>query len=138
MTTLKQDYLETIFDFKKLINTEFGRGKSDSLSLTDLLMLEGIKNGESSIELSNRLNLTKAAVSQNTTSLEKRNLITRTINPENRRNVILKISEKGNRLVQQTNNSFDDAFAKFVSEMGESDLETLLSLMKQMSTIIGK
>ncbi|WP_125571466.1 MarR family winged helix-turn-helix transcriptional regulator [Lacticaseibacillus songhuajiangensis] len=134
----KEDYLKTIFQFKNLINTEFGHGKQHALSLTELLIMQGIAQQQSSVAIASDLHITKAAVSQCTTGLDRKGLITRTTDPQNRRNLSLTLTETGRTQLAQTNHEFDAAFATFVQDMGVTDLEQLLSLMQKMTTIIGK
>lgn len=134
---LKTMYLKTIFQFKNLINTEFGRGKQRVLSLTDLLIMQGIADQQSSAAIAADLRLTKAAVSQCTSALAKKGFITRTIDPDNRRNLTLTLTDVGQEQLATTNAEFDTAFTDFVNDMGESDLQQMLALMKRMSTIIG-
>ncbi|CAJ1188088.1 MarR family winged helix-turn-helix transcriptional regulator [Companilactobacillus nantensis] len=133
---LKEEYLKTIFHFKKVINTEFGHNKKDVLSLTDLLIMQCIVDGKNSVTIANELGLTKAAVSQGTTSLEKKNLITRDIDPDNRRNLTLTLTKEGTHQLNATNDAFDMAFAEFVKDMGNNNLEQLLKLMRKMTSII--
>lgn len=135
---LRGTYLKTIFQFKNLINTEFGRGKRHVLSLTDLLILQGIADGQSSVEIAADLRITKGAVSQCTTALAKKELITRTIDETNRRNLTLALTETGRARLAETSSEFDAAFGTFVKQMGAEDLKQLLKLMNQMSMIIGK
>ena len=135
---IKMTYLKTIFQFKNLINTEFGRGKQHVLSLTDLLVLQGIQAGQSSVEIATNLHITKAAVSQCTTALAKKGLITRATDPENRRNLSLALTDEGSVQLKLTDAEFDQAFNGFVDEMGETELRQMLKLMDKMSTIIGE
>lgn len=135
---IKMSYLKTIFQFKNLINTEFGRGKQHVLSLTDLLILQGIQAGKSSVEIATDLRITKAAVSQCTTGLAKKGLITRATDPDNRRNLSLALTEEGVAQLKLTNTEFDQAFNGFVDEMGETELRQMLKLMAKISTIIGE
>lgn len=133
---LKTTYLKTIFQFKNLINTEFGRDKQHTLSLTDLLVMQGIDNGQSSVEIASNLHITKAAVSQCTTTLAKKNLITRSVDVKNRRNLTLALTNEGHMQLATTSEEFNTAFKLFVKQMGKEDLIQLLRLMDQMSTII--
>ncbi|MCI1983904.1 MAG: winged helix DNA-binding protein [Bifidobacteriaceae bacterium] len=135
-TDIEAAYLKTIFQFKNLINTKFGRGKKHVLGLTDLLILRGIADEQSSVEISLDLQLTKAAVSQCTTTLEKRGLITRTTDAKNRRNLVLALTPEGEKQLKETSDDFSYAFVAFVNEMGASDLEKLLSLMRKMVSIL--
>lgn len=135
---IKMTYLKTIFQFKNLINTEFGRGKQHVLSLTDLLILQGIQAGQSSVEIATDLRITKAAVSQCTTALAKKELITRKTDPENRRNLTLALTDEGIAQLKMTNAEFDQAFDGFVHDMGEGELRQMLMLMDKMTKIIGE
>lgn len=133
---LKNDYLKTIFRFKNLINTEFGRGKTHVLSLTDLLIMQGIANNQSSVLIAQDLKLTKAAVSQCVNSLDKKGLIKRNSDPNNRRSLLLELTPDGQASLNATNVEFDAAFANFTDEMGTASLKNLLELMNQMVAII--
>lgn len=133
---LKSDYLNTIFHFKNLINTTFGRDKDHLLSLTDLLILQGIGDHQSASVISHNLTVTKGAISQSINSLTKRGYVERAIDPDNRRNMLLSLTDDGQTALKSTNQEFDQAFEKFVTEMGEQDLVTLLRLMKQMTGIL--
>ena len=134
--SLKPDYLKTIFQFKNLINTHFGRDKAHMLSLTDLLIMQGIADQQSSVTISQNLHVTKGAISQSINNLAKRGFVTRDVDPDNRRQVLLTLTTAGQDELKVTNEAFDSAFDQFVDEMGAQELTELLALMKRMTAIL--
>ena len=61
-------------------------------------------------EMKDHLCVSKAAVSQMLGSLEKRGMVTRRVDPENRRTVIVKLTDKGAGVIACFENEFDTLY----------------------------
>ena len=84
-------------------------------------------------EIREYLSITKAAVSQMLSSLEKRGFLTREIDRENRRNLIVFLTPAGQQILQVKDNEADSRFAKIITEMGESDTLEFIRLITKMN-----
>ena len=134
---LKKNYLQTIFQFKSLINGSLS-GKNWKVSFNEFLVMQGIEQGKTMTEIREELFVTKAAISQNLSSLEKKGYLTREINLENRRQIIVNLTHEGFAVLMETNDTFDGGFKDFVEKMGAENLEQMLKQMNRMIELLGE
>lgn len=132
---LKANYLQTIFQFKNLLNGKL-TDKSWTLSLNELLILESIQQGANLTEIREKLAVTKAAISQSLSSLEKKGYILRETDTANRRQVIVRLTSEGLSALTETAVKFDENFQAFVGEFGADRLAQLLELMERMMELL--
>ncbi|MQW23785.1 MULTISPECIES: MarR family winged helix-turn-helix transcriptional regulator [unclassified Lactococcus] len=134
---LKKNYLQTIFQFKSLINGSLS-GKNWKVSFNEFLVMQGIEQGKSMTEIREELFVTKAAISQNLASLEKKGYITRETDLENRRQIIVNLTQVGLGVLRETGDTFDSGFLNFVEKMGVDDLTQMLEKMNRMIELLGE
>lgn len=67
-------------------------------------------------------------------ALEKKGLVTRAIDPENRRHVIVRITPEGKRLVKLHKKTMDDRMRWVFGQMGERRTEQFLDLLTRFIT----
>lgn len=136
-TELKTEFLQTIFQFKNLINGSLGSPKDWQITLTEFLVLQKISDGKNLATIREDLRITKAAISQTLSALEKKNFLTRETNPQNRRQLIVKLTVLGNDVLAQTSKTFNQGFDIFVGEMNEQNLQQMLDQMQRMIEVLG-
>jgi len=87
-------------------------------------------------EMSEYLHVSKAAVSQMLGTLEGRGLITREIDPSNRRTIIVKLTEKGGEMIDRFERGFDSYIGVLIDRFGENDTREIIRLIYKFTYII--
>ncbi len=88
------------------------------------------KNTEMKVsEISQLLQVTPPTVTQIINVLEKDNLIERTIDPEDRRSVKIKLSKKGMAAANKAREAFTGTFIGLIDYLGEKESEQLADLL---------
>lgn len=95
------------------------------------------KNGKkiTSTEISHMLCISRAAVSQFVSSLEKRGYILRSTSRNDRRKTYLEITEKGEKTINETEKHLDNVFNTVKTKLGNERFDTLICLLKDISEI---
>ena len=87
-------------------------------------------------EMQEYLHVSKAAVSQMLGSLENRGLITRETDPENRRTIIVRLTEKGNETIENVKRGFDSFIGMLIDRFGEKDTSEIIRLIYKFADIV--
>lgn len=109
----------------------------NQLTAKQVLLLELINSNVCSTkEIAQHLDISTSAVSQLLNKLEEKGYITRTVNPKNRREIILTLGEKGEAYFRE-----QEAFSKEIDELvygqlPEEDLQQLANILKKLNTIV--
>ena len=83
-------------------------------------------------ELSTALVIDKAATARALDQLEKKGFVTRIVNPENRRQKLVTITEKTHDIQDRFYSSLQIASDVFTRDFSREDMETVLRLMNRM------
>lgn len=140
-------YSETRLEIQKFIKL-FGVLEQNKtpcgypLSFSQVLALQELENANLSIvELAQRLLLERSSVSRLVDSLVKEEFVRREINKSNRREVILTLTEKGKRSInnvkEQSIHFFDKILGPYNNEEHIEILSSIRKLTKSLSTIRG-
>lgn len=113
------------------------RAEGFDLNVPELVLLKQLKlreeNGESGgallSEMCAHLSVSKAAVSQMLSGLEKRGFITRETDPENRRTIIVQPTAKGIEAARGFERHFDNHIGKLIERFGEDDTREIIRLI---------
>ena len=100
---LSSDFLHALFVLKSLLGTQFSKSAKTqihSLSMAEYALMKHVSETASLTEIREYLSITKAAVSQMLSSLEKRGFLTREIDRANRRNLIVFLTPAGQQVLQ--------------------------------------
>ena len=84
------------------------------------------------------LAVTKASVSQMLSSLEKRGLLVRKIDPTNRRNLIVTLTSEGIERLRQKEFQVERRLRELLAELGETDARQFITLINKMNTVLSK
>lgn len=120
------DSLKSLYDvdfFTDLI--EFWQGE-----LRILLYLDS--SSESTITpslLSDELNVARGTITASLNSLEKKGFIVRSISKEDKRRIIVTLTDEGKKLVQIRSKITVDYFSTLVGRLGEDNTEELIRLI---------
>lgn len=82
------------------------------------------------------LDVTPPAVSRSLKSLESRGLVTRETNLINRRNTMVRLTEKGRELLEDSRRQMDTVMERVNEKMGEDRKNQLCELLSEMTEII--
>lgn len=122
--------LSTLFleDYKKLMNDEFA-----DLSTKQQVILELLRVKNRTVnEISHFLSITASAASQLISKLEKQDYVKREINPDNRREIIVQLGEKGHYYNQMVEKNQLYIIEKYYAKLQKEDLEKLLDIHEKL------
>lgn len=104
----------------------------------ELLILKSIMTGGdiTSAEISGMFSVSKAAVSQFVSSLEKRGYLRRRLSDKDRRRVYFDITDAGVELVRSTDEYIAESINIVKNRLGENDYNTMIELLKKTTTIL--
>ena len=142
---LEVQLVQSIFQFKRLINSGLGMDATDnknSLNMAELILMSGVANNTANSEgnvgmsdIRSYLQVTKGAVSQMLSSLEKKGFINRDINKSNRRNLIVTLTAEGRQILERQYGEFSDRLEKIISRLGEDDVRQMIAIVNRMIEI---
>ncbi|MDR1363964.1 MAG: MarR family transcriptional regulator, partial [Spirochaetaceae bacterium] len=87
-------------------------------------------------KLRNELSVTKPAVSQMLSCLEKKGFLTREINKENRRRIVLSLTEKGTEFIEKTQRETEERLEGIIKRFGENETHSLIELINRFLSIM--
>ncbi|MDR2783335.1 MAG: winged helix DNA-binding protein [Treponema sp.] len=150
---LKEDLLHSLFCFKKamiaisrfLSNADAGGISAAELSALNCIGRCGEADGETALPPAERtahhtmhekLAISKAAVSQMLGSLEKRGFIQRETYRDNRRKIIITVTEKGKSAVDTSGKNMDALLSRIITGFGEQDARRFVQLLDRFTELV--
>lgn len=117
---------------------EFDELIDDQITEKQLIVLNLIHDEPqlTTSELAHRLNITKSAVSQTLNALEQRGMITRTINPTNRRELTIGLTQMALDYIQKVEQVELAIIAKYYSRLSLNDLNQLRDIYRKLESIV--
>ncbi|MDF2787542.1 MAG: transcriptional regulator [Neobacillus sp.] len=115
-------------DYKKLVTAEFAELSTKQQVILELLR---VKNRTVN-EIANFLSITASAASQLISKLEKQEYVKREINPDNRREIIVQLGEKGQYYNQMVDKNQLFIIDKYYAKLPKDDLEKLLDIHEKL------
>ncbi len=106
---------------------------------SEIRVLFCIKNGAKAgapmkvSEISKQMHVTSPTITQLLNGLEPNGLVERQIDPEDRRSVGIRLTEKGERVTEQAWEGFLTALQGLIDYLGEEDSERLTDLLFKVS-----
>lgn len=98
-----------------------------------LLMVLG-ESGPSTIkQLSEKLDVTSGAITQHVDALEKLELVSRSVNSDNRREVVVSIMPKGWQQFKEMSKKKDVGLNAIFEKLSDDELETLVKLVEKIA-----
>lgn len=136
--SLKQQLVHSII---RLRRTNLPAHNQD-MDLTALIMMklfgENSHDSDGNIymsELQDQLCISKAAISQIANNLENKGYLTREINKNNRRKLIITLTPEGREAMRQAEIKFDEMLSAFISRIGSHDLLEVVRLFNRFADI---
>ncbi len=115
-------HIERELNIQNSSNCYHGVTLAQCHTLLELLSIDNVTLNE----LSDRLYLDKSTVSRTTESLVKMDLLNRTIPKENRRKVIISLTQQGIDICNQINRENDSYFGAVIDSIPKKDLPVFL------------
>lgn len=136
---LKEQYMRAIIRFRKVgIILPY---RSD-LNITELVVMRGLEgncpysdNNISISEFQSELHITKSAISQMMNSLEKKGFIERKIDTEDRRKIVVTLTQAGKDILKETKESANHNLNEIISNLGDENTKQFIGLLNQVSDI---
>ncbi|AWI37471.1 MarR family transcriptional regulator [Bacillus safensis FO-36b] len=94
------------------------------------------KGGSSPIQIAQQLGITQSAVSQLLNTLEKKEWIRRSINPNNRRELHVELSEKAKTYLENMRKVELAIIEKYYSALSFDEISTLTSIYEKLDQLI--
>jgi DNA-binding MarR family transcriptional regulator len=137
---LHNELLRCLFRFKKFAQSFRPRvpPEEGELNMASLCLLYHIREHPDVLSGENirrELCVTKAAVSQMLGALEKKGYLTREVNRDNRRRIILSLTAKGAAFLDKTRAETEERLAGIISRFGKANTRELITLVNRFSDI---
>jgi DNA-binding MarR family transcriptional regulator len=133
---IAQKLLKSFMQFRK---TGWHDKKIAGYNPSEFKLLATIRHGANDLntemkvsEISKLLQVTPPTVTQIINTLEKDGLVERTVDPEDRRAVKIKLSEAGMEATEKARKAFSQTFLGLIDYLGEEDSEQLANLLSKV------
>jgi DNA-binding MarR family transcriptional regulator len=145
---LKQNLLHALYCFKRTNFTMYRPLLNDDdggLSVAELSALGCIRRCDEEDctadqtthhAMHEALSVSKAAVSQMLGSLEKRGYIRREIDRDNRRRIIITLTEQGETAVNEAEKKMDVLMSRIITRFGEKDTRNFTRLLERFVEVV--
>ena len=138
---MKSEYIQQINLLQNQLNmylvTKYQHRIDNQLTAKQVLLLELISNRVSSTkEIAQQMGVSTSAVSQLLNKLEDKGYITRTVNPKNRREILIAPAQKGKDYF-----ATQEAISKEIDEtvygkLPEEDVQQLANILRKLNMIV--
>lgn len=129
---------EAYEEFGSLISKE--TSKLDELNLTvqqELILSYIHKNNQATAnDMAAKFNISKSAVSQVLSKLEKQEMITKTVNPANKREHFLKLGKKGQMYMDRLQELDEILISKYYSKIEIEELKQMTETLMKLNKVI--
>jgi len=145
--TLAEQLIHSVFRFKKigmkgLSGMEFHADEYD-VNMAELALMKMVKDNAydsdkntSVSDIQDFLFITKAAVSQMFSSLEKKGYLNREIDKRNRRKLIVTLTPKGHEVLSHMEEKGVTLLKEIISRLGEDDTKQLIEIFDRFADIV--
>lgn len=135
-TLLAQEFIRTLAQLKKL---GFPKIEGIPLRQSEHMLLFTLSNcmepeagGMKVSDLSDRLNITPAAVTHMINSLESDGILERVNDKRDRRIVLIRPTDKGNEIMRQMNTLFFERMKELIGVIGENDTREFIRILNRI------
>ena len=136
---LKKKFMQAIFRFRK---SGMDFPKMADINMTEFFVMNGLSKNiygvDQSVDLSQiqcHTHITKAAISQMFTSLEKRGYLIRETDKSNRRKITVTLTPQGKEILAQSQQQAGSMLQEILLRLGEDKAWQLISLLSELSDI---
>lgn len=125
-----------IFSINKMIHRHEPIMDIPKSEVIVLKIIDELDNKVKMSDISNRLNISTAAVSQMITSLESKKLVTRDFSLTDRRVVYVTLTKEGVQVLENARELMNKFMDILVDKMGEDDSEELIRILNKLELIL--
>lgn len=128
------------YTMNKIIIKEYQSLLDDNLSRNQTILMDIVKDyGKISIgEIARLMKITSSAVGQIVNKLEDGNYLVRTINSQNRREILVQLTDKGTRYFEKEEKINRQIINRIYTQMELSEMEELKRIITKLSNIVEK
>lgn len=111
---------------------------SEDLSTKQMILMDLVKkeSGASISQLADLMNVTSSAVSQIVSKLEKSKYLLRIINPNNRREIIVQLDERGHDYYLKEEEINKEIVSRFYSRMEMEEVIQLRNILVKLNNVV--
>ncbi|MFI3201598.1 MAG: MarR family transcriptional regulator [Eubacteriales bacterium] len=135
ITTQEKRFFESFARLKKSI---FLLLSEKNINLTESVALRNIHEHGTTVDIQHELHINKSAVSQMLTNLEKKELIQRNVNPNDRRKHDISLTIKGMHILQETKERNQQIMEEAFQRMGTDKSLIFIELLENFSIVTEK
>lgn len=138
---LREQFFTSIIHFRKL---ESSLSSECEMQMNEMMILQSIAAGCCSEcpcmnldvpKMQNKLHISKPAISYILNTLEKKDYITREIDPKDRRKVSISATDKGRAAAKQSLKKYDQIWDSLFSRFGEDNMRQLIDLIRTLDEL---
>ncbi|WP_107943488.1 MarR family winged helix-turn-helix transcriptional regulator [Metasolibacillus fluoroglycofenilyticus] len=128
------------YTMNKIFIKEYQSLLDDNLSRNQTILMDIVKDyGKISIgEIARLMKITSSAVGQIVNKLEDGNYLVRTINSQNRREILVQLADKGTRYFEKEEKINRQIINRIYTQMELSEMEELKRIITKLSNIVEK
>lgn len=86
-------------------------------------------------KMQKKLHISKPAISYILNTLEKKNYITREIDPKDRRKVSISATPEGKTAAEESMKRYDELWAEILTQFGEENMKELIRLIQELDCL---
>ncbi|MFU1796946.1 MarR family winged helix-turn-helix transcriptional regulator [Paenibacillus azoreducens] len=122
----------------EMLTQEYANVLDESVTSSQIIILNHLDSSGSMLtgELARQLNITPSAVSQMLNKMEKRQLVKRSINPNNRREILVELDTAGLKFIEMNKKIELSIIERFYAKLPFEDLEAFKAFMLKFKRII--
>lgn len=136
---LREELMQAMFktrNIKMAFHSDLDNTMSDLVALKIIARNEKMENSNFYFsDIQRFLRISKPAVSQIITSLEKKELITREIDHNDRRRFIVRLTKKGQKEMKNMHEESSRMFEEVIERFGENETRELIRLLNKLTEV---
>ncbi len=138
---LREQFFTSVIHFRKL---EASLSSECEMQMNEMMILQSIAAGcccechcmnLDVPKLQKKLHISKPAISYILNTLEKKDYITREIDPKDRRKVSISATDKGRAAAKQSLKKYDQIWDSLLSRFGEDNMRQLIDLIRTLDEL---
>lgn len=138
---LREQFFTSIIHFRKLEST---LSSECEMQMNEMMILQSIAGtccqecpcmNLDVPKMQKKLHISKPAISYILNTLEKKNYITREIDPKDRRKVSISATPEGRAAARQSMKKYDEIWTDILDRFGEDNMQRLVELIDQLDEL---
>ena len=137
---MNRELIHSLFRLKSVLNTEFVRDSSSvvkDISLTEYILMREIAEKRTDLtSIGEYLSVSKSAISQMLSALEKKGYLTRRINVKNRRNIVVRLTKTGRVALREKSEEFNARYECITNDIHVGEIKQIIKLIDRLQGAI--